>query len=236
MAIQFGNAQSYFSIFSKTIQTAEAVNGQAAANPLPRNEQGAESHDRSNRISALGQTVSAADDVYPLDTGKGEENLSLGTYFSGGYSSPTLSLEGLLMPSEKNVQALQDHISRVFPDFLAEHGIPKAPDSIRYDSSGNMILPADYPYTDELKAALEQNPAMARELSTANALSSHLAALKELEPFHEEYAKVQNQVEIDAVIDKYSHLLGDHRSYPEIALMLSNDGTLSIMADGKGLV
>jgi len=236
MTIQFNNTRSYLGVPGMTATAATANNNQATAKQLLQSETSADKTDRSTHISTLGQTVSAAEDVYPLDTGKGEENLSLGTYFSGGYSSPTLSLEGLLMPSEKNVQALQDHISIVFPDFLAEHGIPKAPDSIRYDSSGNMILPADYPYTDELKAALEQNPAMARELSTANALSSHLAALKELEPFHEEYAKVQNQVEIDAVIDKYSHLLGDHRSYPEIALMFSNDGTLTITADGKGLV
>lgn len=232
MAIQFGNAQSYLSIFSKTTQPADASRSHRAANPVPYAEQNAENIDRSTRISALGQTVSAADDIYPMDTGKGEENLSLSTYFAGGYSKPTLSLDGLLMPSEKNVRALQDHISKVFPDFLAANGIPEAPDSIRYDNSGNMVLPADYPYADELKAALEQDPAMARELSTANALASHLAALKELEPFHEEYAQAQSQAEIDAIIDKYSHLLSDNRSYPEIALMFSDDGKLSITADG----
>lgn len=236
MAIQFGNAQSYLGILSKTTAAVEASEVHTAANTLPSSQAGAESADRSTRISALGQTVSSADDVYPMDTGKGEKNLSLSTYFNGGYSSPALSLDGLLMPSEKNVRALQDHISKVFPDFLAEHDIPEAPDSIRYDSSGNMVLPADYPYADQLKAALDENPAMARELSTANALSSHLAALKELEPFHEEYAQAQSQAEIDAVINKYSHLLNDNRSYPEIALMFSDDGTLRISADGTALV
>ncbi len=236
MAIQFGNTQNYLNILNGSAISAAKRTNQGTANTLLQSEQSAENADRSTRISALGQTVSAAEDVYPMDTGKGEENLSLSTYFNGGYSSPTLSLDGLLMPTEGNVQALQDHISKVFPDFLAANNIPEAPDSIRYDSSGNMVLPANYPYADELKTALEANPAMAKELSTANALSSHLAALKELEPFHEEYAQAQNQAEIDAIIDKYSHLLSDNRSYPEIALMFSDEGKLSITADGRGLV
>lgn len=232
MAIQFGNAQSYLSMLSKTTPAADASRNQTTATPIPHPE----NTDRSTQISALGQTVSAAEDVYPMDTGKGEKNLSLSTYFAGGYSQPTLSLDNLLLPSEKNVQALQNHISKVFPDFLAANDIPEAPDNIRYNSSGNMVLPADYPYADELKAALKENPAMARELSTANALSSQLAALKELEPFHEEYAQAQNQAEIDAAIEKYSHLLNNNRSYPEIALMFSDDGKLSITANGTGLV
>ncbi|GAA0680501.1 hypothetical protein GCM10009104_01060 [Marinobacterium maritimum] len=235
MAIQFGNAQSYLSIFSKTTQGVDASSRQAAANPLLNTGNTAEKADRTTQISALGQTVAAAEDVYPMDTGKGERNLSLSTYFAGGYSGPGLSLEGLLMPTEKNVRALQNHISKVFPDFLADNGIPEAPDSIRYDSSGNMVLPADYPYADELKTALEQEPAMARALSTTNALSSHLAALKELEPFNEEYAQAQSQAEIDAVIEKYSHLLTDNRRYPEITLLFSDDGKLTIAADGTAL-
>ncbi len=236
MAIQFGNAQNYLNVFNSSATTAASRPNPGTANTLPQPERPAENTDRSAQLSALGQRVSAADDVYQMDTGKGEENLSLSTYFAGGYSTPSLSLDGLLMPTEKNVQALQAHISKVFPDFLAANDIPEAPDSIRYDNSGNMVLPADYPYADELKAALAENPAMARELSTTNALSSHLAALKELEPFHEEYAQAQNQAEIDAIIDKYSHLLSDNRSYPEIALMFSDDGKLSITADGRGLV
>ena len=77
MAIQFGNAQSYLGIFSKTTQTVAAGGEKAAANALPSSQAGTENADRSTRISALGQSVSAADDVYPMDTGKGEENLSL---------------------------------------------------------------------------------------------------------------------------------------------------------------
>ncbi len=236
MAIQFGNPQNYLNIFNSSATSAASRPNQGTANSLPQPEPPAEHTDRSTHLSALGQRVSAADDVYPMDTGKGEENLSLSTYFAGGYSTPSLSLDGLLMPTEKNVQALQSHISKAFPDFLAANDIPEAPDSIRYDNNGNMVLPADYPYADELKAALAENPAMARELSTANALSSHLAALKELEPFHEEYAQAQNQAEIDAIIDKYSHLLSDNHSYPEIALMFSDEGKLSITANGRGLV
>jgi hypothetical protein len=232
MAIQIGHAASYIGLLNKTTGNSNTSGSPAAATQRSQ----AENTDRSTQISALGQTVADASDVYAMDTGKGERNLSLGTYFSDGYSQPSLSLDGLLLPSEKNVKALQDHISSVFPDFLAANGIPEAPERIRYDSEGKMVLPPDYPYADELRSALENDPAMARELSTANALSSHLAALKELEPFHEEYAQAQSQAQINAIIEKYSHLLSDRTRYPEIALLFTEGGSLSITADGAALV
>jgi hypothetical protein len=189
-------------------------------------------------ISDQAKRLSESESVYTLNTGAGDKQYDLDSYFDpqAQASSSLLSLDGLLLPSSQNVSALQDHISKVFPDFLSRNNIPEAPSSIQYDGEGKIVLPADYPYADQLKQALTDDPAMAKELSTVNALSSHLAALKSLEPFHEEYDSAQSQAEIDAIIDKYSYLFGDNRTYPQVQLSFDQEGHVSVQSDGKALV
>jgi signal transduction protein with GAF and PtsI domain len=117
---------------------------------------------------------------------------------------------------------------------LADLGI-SAPKSISYNSSGRMILPADYPHSEELRQGLKDNPALERALRTVNALTSHYVELQKLVPFHEEYAAAETQAQIDAVLDKYRHLLNDSRSNSRIALHFSHDGRLELTADGKSV-
>jgi hypothetical protein len=75
------------------------------------------------------------------------------------------------MPIAANMAALAQ------PGFLAEDDIPLAPETIRYGNDGTLQLPDDYPYANAFKAALEDDPALARELSTVNALASHVVGL-----------------------------------------------------------
>ncbi|MDI3323943.1 hypothetical protein QKW35_06110 [Pontibacterium granulatum] len=193
--------------------------------------------DRSVAVSDQARAYAASEAVYQMDTGGGATNIDLETYFTPKQNNAAvLSFDGLLMPTARNVATLQAHISKVFPDFLAANGIPEAPDKITYDGSGNVVLPDDYPYSDKLKAALASDPAMARELSTANALASHVAGMQATQPFHDEYEQAKSQAEIDAIIDKYSYLFGDNRRYPDIALLFSDQGALTITADSKALV
>ena len=77
---------------------------------------------------------------------------------------------------------------------------------------------------------------MARELRTAGALASHLAGIQAAQPFHQEYEQATSQAEIDAIIDKYSYLFGDNRRHPDIALLFSDQGALTITADSKAIV
>lgn len=119
----------------------------------------------------------AADSSAVLDTSHGRQRVDLDTYFTTRVVSPTLSATPLLMPTADNVAALAHHVSQRMPGFLAEHDIPLAPETIRYGNDGTLQLPDDYPYADAFKAALEDDPALARELSTVNALASHVIGL-----------------------------------------------------------
>lgn len=178
---------------------------------------------------------SGADATAVYDTDQGAMSLNIDEYFTphantgGGLSS----LPPLLLPSQKNVDALTSHISATFPRFLKQNNIPFAPASITYDREGKVQLPPDYPYAAELKQALADNPTMARELSTVNALTSHLVEMKKSIPFQEEYAAATSQAAADAVVAKYSYLFSNNRQYATIALQFSASGSLSMTADGK---
>ena len=194
----------------------------------------------SDRVDLSDESLKLArsDSVYAMDTGAGSRHLDLDTHFlpQAATGAGTLhDLDGLLMPSSKNVHALSEHLSSVFPDFLQSYGIPEAPAKISFDRSGQLVLPLDYPYADELKQAFADTPAMERELQTVNALSSHVAALQALEPFHQEFALANTDAQRELIITRYSHLLSDNRTYPEVSLNFSRDGALTITADGETL-
>jgi len=189
-------------------------------------------------LSEQAKRLDESESVYTLSTGKGDKDVDLDTYFEPkpATEASILDLDGLLLPNEQNVKALQDHLSKAFPDLLSKYNIPEAPESIQYDAEGQMVLPADYPYAEQLKQALKEEPGIAKELSTVNALASHLAALKELEPYHQEMDVASSQAEIDAIIDKYSHLLTDNRNYPSVELSFTRDGQVTVQSDQKALV
>ena len=170
-----------------------------------------------------------------FDTNKGSMALNIDDYFS-----PHANMDGslsllppLLLPTQKNVDALTSHISATFPQFLKQNNIPYAPSSITYDREGKIQLPPDYPYASEFKQALAKNPVMERELSTVNALASHLVEMKKSIPFQQEYAAAATQAEADAVVAKYSYLFSSNRHYDTIALQFSASGVLTLTADGR---
>ncbi len=160
--------------------------------------------------------------------------LNIDNYFTppSKTSGLGLSLPPLLLPSQRNIDALTSHISATFPQFLAQNKIPSAPSSITYDSEGKMQLPPDYAYASEFKQALANNPTMERELRTVNALTSNLVEMKKSIPFQQEYAAA-TQAEADAVVAKYSRLFSGNRHYDTIALHFTASGKLSLSADGK---
>ncbi|PCH60612.1 MAG: hypothetical protein COC19_05670 [SAR86 cluster bacterium] len=218
-------------------QTATKLTAENVAETLSR------STDTANRdvtFSQQGRALASSDSVYSMSTAGGTKSLDLSTFFSppelDGVISLELAAQNLLLPSAANVKALQAHISSIFPGFLSANGIAEAPAYMRFDDAGQLVLPADYAYAEELKSALKDNPAMARELQTVNALASHVAAIQESEPFREEAAGAANQTELDAIIKKYSYLFNDNRTYPEIALLFTKDGTMSITADNEPMV
>jgi hypothetical protein len=175
-----------------------------------------------------------------FDTNQGSKNLNIDAYFTlGGSESEASSLfetlPPLLLPRKKNIDALTNHISTNFPQFLAQNNIPSAPSSITYDNEGQIQLPLDYAYTSEFKQALANNPTMSRELSTVNALTSHYVGMQESLEFQQEYAATATQGEIETIVAKYSYLFSDNQDYGTIALQFSEGGRLSITHNGKGL-
>lgn len=171
-----------------------------------------------------------------FDTDKGTTELDIEAYFAPpAGQGVNLDSVPLLLPSQKNIEALSSYISAHMPGFLADNGIPAPPASITYDTMGKIQLPADYPYAAEFKQALEDNPVMERALRTTSALTSNMVEMNKSIPFQREYAAATSQVQIEAVIAKYHYLFSANRHYDSIALNFTADGILSITHDGKSL-
>jgi hypothetical protein len=176
-----------------------------------------------------------------FDTDQGSRKLNIEAYFSPGGSENNAAfsfqtLPPLLFPSRNNIDALTNHISATLPQFLAQNNIPSAPSSITYDNKGQIQLPSDYAYASEFKQSLANNPTMAKELSTVNALTSHFVEIQKAVPFQQEYAAAATQAEVDAVVARYGCLFSDNHRYETIALQFSPEGRLSLTRDGKPLI
>ncbi|MEJ2632306.1 MAG: hypothetical protein P8011_10925 [Acidihalobacter sp.] len=186
--------------------------------------------------SSLPRASSGSDAKAEFDTTKGTTELDIESYFAPQANQHvTLDSVPLLLPSQKNINALSDYISAHMPGFLADNGIPAPPANITYDTAGQIQLPADYPYSAEFKQALENNPVMERTLHTTYALTSHMVEMNKSIPFQREYAAATSQAQIDAVIAKYQYLFSTNRHYDKIALNFTANGILSITHDSKPL-
>lgn len=171
-----------------------------------------------------------------FDTNRGTVPLDIDAYFTPPTGSGfDLDTHPLLMPSQKNINALSAHISATMPQFLARHGIPSAPSNITYNNFGQIQLPANYPHAAAFEQALEKEPALARELSTIRALTSTNVAMKKSIPFQQEYAAASSPAEINAVIAKYRYLFSNNRTYDTIALNFSVSGESTLTANGKAI-
>lgn len=175
----------------------------------------------ADSASSTGPTVS-------LDTDKGSVALSLDAYFSSGPISQGVELPPLLMPSQRNIDALTEHINQKFPAFLSENGILAAPASIHYDAYGQAQFPADYPYAAKLKQALQDNPGMERELSTVKSLSEFKNALDQSQPFQQEYSAASSPAAVDKVIAKYAHLFSNNPLPENSILIFDRSGQMRI--------
>lgn len=172
-----------------------------------------------------------------MNTDKGDITVDLDEYFSNDpVSSETRNLDELpplLLPSAENIEAMSKHASAKFMNMLAEYNIPTPPDKITYDQQGKMHISDDYPYANELKQALKDNPGLDRELRSINAISGHYVEMQEGMPFTEGMANAGAKAEVDKIIAKYSHLLSDNSNYKSIALTFSKNGALNITSDGS---
>lgn len=241
MQIQSTNAYSAMSLVSissrqkpESALAAAAGSTAAAATSADSSSISQAARDRL-AIETKPAVPSASDGTAVFDTSQGTKTLNIDDYFTphANTGGSLTTLPPLLLPTQKNIDALTKHISAAFPQFLAQNHIPYPPSSVTYDNQGKIQLPADYPYAAEFKQALDNNPTLARELSAVSALTSHLVEMRKSIPFQQEYAAATTQAEADAVIAKYRYLFSGNRHYDSIALHFSTSGSLSLTADGK---
>lgn len=214
--MQLENSQTYQ--YLSAVERSQNIRSLVSPEAASGANIGRSDYESGNQVSLSedAKRLSESESVYTLKTAGGDRDVDLDSYFEPktNATGDLFDLDSLLLPSSENLLALQDHLSGILPGFLQRHDIPEMPSEIRYDGAGNPVFPADYAYADQFRQALKEEPAVAREMSTLNALSSHVAALKALEPFHEAYEQAGSQAEIDAVLEQFSHLLGENRRYP----------------------
>lgn len=182
---------------------------------------------------ATSQVKTAATAVF--NTNKGDVELDIEDYFTPSqktFSGGIDSLPPLMMPTQDNINALAKHISSTLPGLMSDYEIPVAPETIQYDNRGQLVLPNDYPYTEEFTQMLDENPSFARELSTVNALSSHLAGIQRAAQFQEE-SQGMSDSEIAALMNKYTDLFDGQHSAGDFSLGFTADGSLNVSVNGE---
>ena len=218
-------------------QTANVIDGNAAQNPNKVSDQAYLTFLKVQEGSGRPEVAAGTEPPSGFITVANGQNIDLDVYFSNDRPEPgpldiELGAHNLILPSGANVQALQEHVSARFKEMLAAYDIHEAPAEITYGDSGEIQLPADYPYSDELMQALEENPGIAHELSSLNGIASHYVELQKLTPYLEEVSAATSKAAVDAIIAKYSYLFGDSRSNSHIALTFSDTNDLELTADG----
>ncbi|WP_153114887.1 hypothetical protein [Rhodocyclus tenuis] len=176
--------------------------------------------------------VSGAGGKVSLDTNQGVVNQDIESFLVDNKAKSNGELPPLLMPSQRNIDALSGYLSAKFPGFLSANGIPYAPEQITYDSAGQVQFPADYPYAKELKQALQESPVMANALSWSVGLSQSKALLDEGVRFQQEYLNASPQ-QLGAVLARHAQLLSGNAPAPQAAISFSPTGEVRLTVDGK---
>lgn len=177
-------------------------------------------------------TASTTGGKVALDTDQGVVTQDVESFLANNQANTNGELPPLLMPSQRNIDALSGYLSAKFPGFLSANGIPYAPAQITYDSAGQAQFPADYPYAKELREALQKSPAIANALSWSVGLSESKALLDEGVRFQQEYLSASPQ-QLGAVLARHSQLLSGNAPAPQAAISFSPTGEVRLMVDGK---
>lgn len=163
----------------------------------------------AQKMGQEGAPVENVKENVTLQTAKGDVDMDIDDYFSPKSTPVNLDDLSFLIPSSHNIDTLSAHVAAKMKGFLEGQGIPEAPEKITYGNDGQIKLPYDYPYSSEFQQALDDDPAMARELHTIASLTSHNVGM----------TKAMNSG-------------GNAKTYTEIALNFGGDGALSVTANG----
>jgi len=197
-----------------------------------QNTQGAH-EDFSTYLNQAQNTPEAAGERYRLDTSLGSKDLDLDAYFAKPDPTKHVKLDEipLILPNAHNLEVLSGYAQDAFKDLLNRYDIPEPPESISFDDAGKLVLPDNYPYRAQLTAAFDAQPEVLKALSTTAALASHVAALQERQPLHEELMLAQTDAQRNQIIQKYSHLLDDNAPDHRISLMFTHTADMLVVSD-----
>lgn len=228
--MQISATTSTGKVFSAYQSTAAAQDNSTVTAARTANIADVVSISAAAQAQLAADTASSAGSTVSLDTDKGSVALNLDTYFSAKPASQSAELPPLLMPSQRNIDALTQHINQKFPAFLSENGIPAAPASIRYDANGQAQFPADYPYATQLKQALQDNPGMARELSTVKALGEFKNLLDQSQPLQQAYSAASTPAAVDKAVAKNAYLFANSPQSENALLIFDGNGQMRIVS------
>ncbi|MFA6243478.1 MAG: hypothetical protein WC655_21235 [Candidatus Hydrogenedentales bacterium] len=141
-----------------------------------------------------------------------------------------LASQPLLLPTNKNVQALSAGLASKLGGFFRENGIEKDPPiTIEVDNNtGAISVSGDRDDTGRIAELINEDPELSKQIRTLNAISSHAYEIPKHLAFQEEY---RNSDSPEDVVAKYSSLFG-----PQMARSFSivYDGSaVQMMVDGK---
>ncbi|WP_286233516.1 hypothetical protein [Thalassotalea sediminis] len=179
-------------------------------------------------ISNKDQVTPSNAETYVMNTNQGKQNIVLDDYLTPGPQSSSVNINDipLLLPTAHNIDTLSKYTQEQFKDLLSQYNISTPPKTIEFDTEGQLVLPADYPYTAQLKHALSENPNVENALRTTAALASHYAGIMEGQPFRDEMSTARSQADRDRIVEKYSYLFDDDRPAKQIILTFLGDGNL----------
>lgn len=80
--------------------------------------------------------------------------------------------------SPVGVQDLPIDAAQQFHQVRIEHGIPVPPKELVFDTDGELLLPADYPYAVQMKQALEDSPELKDKILQYSANSKSFAEVQ----------------------------------------------------------
>jgi hypothetical protein len=218
-----------FQINSQSVQQANNTAGNAS-NTGTTFSQVFASYQSANTQSTTPEEIKESA-VFKMNTSKGDQTaINLDEYLTPGPQSTPVKLGDipLLLPTAHNIEILSKYSQEEFKDLLAQYDIPSPPATVEFDNEGQVILPADYAYADQLKQALSENPTVENALRTTAALASHYAGIMEGQPFRDEMSTARTQADRDRIIEKYSELFDDNRPGKQIILTFLEDGNMLV--------
>lgn len=142
--------------------------------------------------------------------------------------------EQLLLPNPENIRKLSSALTGNLNSLLASAGIRTEPAvSFEIDpNSAHVTVKGNRPDILTIEALVNADKSVQQQIHDVAALSSHAVAMAESLKFNTEYAAAGSKAEIDAVLAKYSGLLGGQQRFAAITLGFDGSG-IQVNADGK---